>query len=107
MPSGSPEEQDCQQPEERHEDEAGPRHVAEEARHPDAPLLTDRLDHEVRRIADVAVRPHENGPGRYGGESGSQGAHQEPWISAGEVEEDQIGRSIVEEARKAPREPEI
>src|SRR4051794_30822220 len=42
--------------EHRREDRDRPHHVAEEARHPDVVLLGDRLDHEVRAIADVGHR---------------------------------------------------
>ncbi len=37
-----------------------PDHVAEEARHLDAALVGDRIDHEVRRVADIGQRAHED-----------------------------------------------
>ena len=41
-----------------------PRHVADEARHPDTSLLADRSYHEVRRVADIGVGAHEHRAGR-------------------------------------------
>src|SRR6185436_3658681 len=48
----STEEDEGDEHEARHENAARPSHVTEEARHLDAIFLGDRLDHEVRRVAD-------------------------------------------------------
>ena len=52
--------------EERQQDRARPRHVADEARHLDAALLADRPHHEIGRVADIGVGAHEHRAGRDG-----------------------------------------
>ena len=47
--------------EERDENDSAVEHVAEEGRHTDAFLFSDRLHHEVRAIADIGVCAHEHG----------------------------------------------
>src|SRR5438093_7503033 len=44
--------------------------VPEERRHRHSRLLGDRLDHEVGRVSDVRVRPHEHRTGRDGLQEG-------------------------------------
>ena len=57
---------------------AGPEHVAEEARHLDAALVRDRIDHEIRRIADIGQRAHEHRAHRDRRERRRERPHQLP-----------------------------
>ena len=58
----------------RRQDQRRPQHVAEEARHPDAALGRDRIDHEVRRVADIGERAHVDRAHRNGGERRARAA---------------------------------
>src|SRR3954462_12690320 len=69
---------------------ARPQHVAEEARHPDAALAGDRIDHEVRRVADIGVGAHEAGAERDRGERLGEPRHQGIRVAAGELEENEV-----------------
>ena len=62
QPADLQQEYQRRQDEDRHQDrDAVADDVAEEARHADAGLLGDRLDHEVRPVADVGHGAHEHG----------------------------------------------
>ena len=53
-----------------------PQEIAEEARHADAALLGDRIDHEVRRVADIGERAHVDRAHRDRRERAGERAHQ-------------------------------
>ncbi len=57
---------------------ARPDHVAEEARHRDAALAGDGVDHEVRGVADIGVGAHEHRAGRDGRERQGAGRPSAP-----------------------------
>src|SRR6218665_2447128 len=50
--------------EQRHQNGARPQHVSKKPGHFHTPVLDDGLDHQIRRIADVGVGPHEHRAGR-------------------------------------------
>ncbi|ABA49884.1 hypothetical protein BURPS1710b_2927 [Burkholderia pseudomallei 1710b] len=103
----SAEEHPRRQQEHRHENRERPAEVREEARHPHAARLGDRLHHEIRRVADVAVRAHEHGARRDRRERRRPRRHQRLRIAAREIEEHEIGRRVVEERREHARRPEV
>ncbi len=96
---------------------AVPDDIAEEGGHLDAHLFGDGLDHEVWAIADVCHRAHEDGAERDEGEPrlvdpvaaeqfyGAFGLHRRACF--GEMEEDEVGRRIVEHATEAAGDPEV
>ncbi len=45
----------------RVQDQYRPADIREEAGHLDAILFRDRLDHEIRGVADIGIGPHEDG----------------------------------------------
>src|SRR5262245_45265607 len=115
--SSLPEEND------RHEREGGNQHrqripqdVAEKRRHRNPGLLGDRLDHEVRRVADVGIGPHEDRSGGYrlqegvvlANQCGDRLAFGHARIEPAERgrEERQIRRRVVEERREKTARPE-
>ena len=100
------EEQERHENKDGDEDAAGPAHIAEEAGHGDAVLLGDGADHEVRGVADIGIGAHEHGATGNSRERRSHIRHQVCGIPAGRVEEDHVGRGIVEEARQGAGEPE-
>ena len=58
-----PEEYNHIEDKSRDQDGAGPTHVTKEAGHFDLVFFGDGFDHEVRRVADIGVCPHEYGAG--------------------------------------------
>ena len=80
--------------------------IAEEARHRHAPILGDRLDHEVRRVADVGERAEIDRPIDSAASDCACSRHERLRIAAGEIEEHKIGRRVVEERGQESGQPE-
>ena len=84
-----------------------PAHEADEAGHPHPALRGDGPHHEVRRIADIGQRPHEDRPAGDRQQRPRQLPGQQLRVAAGELEEHDIGRRIVEEGGQPAGRPEI
>src|SRR5437773_8933361 len=90
--------------------------VPEERRHRHSRLLRDRLHHEVGRISDVRIRPHEDRPGRdrlqkgvvLGDEAMDRLALRHAWIQPAERgrQEGEVGGRVVEERGQDSARPE-
>ena len=103
LTSLSCEEQPAGEEEGRDQHASRPQHVGEEMRHAHALVPGDGIDHEVRRVADIGVGAHEDRARRDRGEHGRAARHQRMRVAAGKIEEDEIGRRIVEKGRQQCR----
>lgn len=101
-PAGSDEEDPAHESEGRQQDRPRPEHVAEKARHARAHLLGHGTAHEVGGVADISVGSHEHRTGRDRREGRRELAREGRRIAAREIEEDEVGRGVVEEAREPP-----
>ena len=63
--------------------------------------------YEVGRVADIGVGAHEYRASRDGEQSRGERAHQLLRVATSEIEEREIGRRIVKEARQYAGQPEI
>ena len=95
--NGLGEEDHIHQEEDREENADRPEHVAEEGRHLNAAFIADRNRHEIRCVADVAHRPHEDRPHRNSHQRLSIRGHKHFRITARQIEEGEVRRRIVKE----------
>ncbi|KAG0162333.1 hypothetical protein DFQ30_002304, partial [Apophysomyces sp. BC1015] len=90
-----------------HQHACGPSNEAKKARHAYAARLGNRLDHKIRRVADIRVRAHEHRTGGNRRECRRAGRHQRVRIATRHVEEHQVCRRIIEKRRQQPGRPEV
>ena len=89
------------------QDAHGPGHIAEEAGHAHALVFGNGADHEVGRVADVGIGPHKDRAGRDGGQGAGDVVHEVHGVTAGGIEEDQVGGGVVQKAGERARKPEV
>src|SRR5579883_2815385 len=103
----SPEKDERDDKENRHENGAGPGNIAEESRHGHARAARQCVDHEIRRIADISERSQEDGADRDRCQCGCERPHELRRMVARKTKEDQISRRVIEDRRQKARRPEV
>jgi hypothetical protein len=98
--SGLTEKEEREHDKERDQDRDTVEHVAEETGHDDAGAFSNALNHEVGAIANIGVRPHEDGTGGDGDEERIRWQRRAGVQGDRCFEEDRIRGSVIKEARK-------